>query len=582
MHVLTEQGDLPPANRIYSGYVEARGRTGLAEELWGVIPLTLGDAAGLLPKIRNEYTLSPNLEVLKRVMKSNLRRMGLLTGKVSESIDLMDGGVVEGGQQPMYMGGPSLILNKISYTISLAEAAGMVPLYYVADYDGVQAELTNMRLPSPSSKGLQLSYPVEPRMENLAIYELGLPDESWFRKSLEKIDSNFRGVLKDVDAGRREGIQRNLSHAYSVIKSAYYSTGNVSDFSTKIVGSLLNLEADLGTPIYWFSMPEARSLFVEGYELLLGEPNRSRFIEATNAAAEKVEAAGYRSQIGLRGVDYVPFFLECMNPECGRIRVELKYSRDEGSSDATLRGKCPVCEEEYVFSVNASTPDVSDFVEWITPRVDSRQVIVDSVIPVVAHIGGPGETSYYAEVIPAAKALGLPFPVFMRYSRTFYNTPWNEEMASNLKRANLPVITNDDLFNSLSEWVNSRNSDDAEGLWKAHQGIEESINSTFNKLVNRLSEYEARIAGIKEKLREPGDRRSLIEEMKGLQAEAQVIDNYLSWAYGRFSPEKFGQEVNWLWLDLAAAAGVSDLMGVYLRQYNRDTPNSSMFFVNIT
>ena len=101
-------------------------------------------------------------------------------------------------------------------------------------------------------------------------------------------------------------------------------------------------------------------------------------------------------------------------------------------------------------------------------------------------------------------------------------------------------------------------------------------------MVVKLVDLEAGIARVKERLREPGDRRPLIAEMKKLQGEAQVIDNYLSWAYGRFSPEKFGQEVNWLWLDLAAATGVEDLMGAYLRQYSRDTPNSSMFFVNIT
>ncbi len=78
-------------------------------------------------------------------------------------------------------------------------------------------------------------------------------------------------------------------------------------------------------------------LFIDGYELLLKEPNRSRFIEATNAAARKVEAAGYRSQIGLRGDDYVPFFLECMNSECRRIRVELKYSREKGSDRCYFR-----------------------------------------------------------------------------------------------------------------------------------------------------------------------------------------------------------------------------------------------------
>jgi len=115
-------------------------------------------------------------------------------------------------------------------------------------------------------------------------------------------------------------------------------------------------------------------------------------------------------------------------------------------------------------------------------------------------------------------------------------------MAQGLKKQGLPVITSDKLFNNLGAWIEARNSDDAELLWKAHVGIEESIRGTFDTLVQKLTSYES----------------------------------------GRFSPEKFGQEVNWLWLDLAAASGVGDLMGVYLRQYNRDTPNSSMYFVNIT
>ena len=228
MHVLTEQDNRPPAHEIYSGFIASRSREGLAAELWGDIPHTLGEAAGILPKIRKEYSISPNLEPLKHAMKNHMRKMGVLTGKVSEAIDAMDNGVVEGGQQPMLMGGPSLILNKIAYATALAGEAGMVPLYYVADYDGVQAELTNMRLPSPSSKGLHLNYPVEPSEENLAIYELGVPGEAWFSKTLAKIDSNYRGILKAVDGVRREGIQRNLVHAYSVLKSAYYSTENVS------------------------------------------------------------------------------------------------------------------------------------------------------------------------------------------------------------------------------------------------------------------------------------------------------------------------------------------------------------------
>ena len=582
MHVLTEQDFRPPAHEIYNKYIQSKGENNLASELWGDIPYTLGDAAKIIPKIRSQYTESPNLETLKQVMKKNLRKMGVLTDKVSESIDNMHNGVIETGQQPMLMGGPGLILNKIAYIKTLAQQSDTVPLFYVADYDGVQAELTNMRLPSPSSSGLQLSYPIEPREENLSIYKLSTPDEDWFRKTLEKIDSNYRGILKVLDFTKRDKIQQNLSHAYSILKSAYYTSEDVSEFSTKIIGILTNLEADLGTPIYCFSMPETRPLFIEGYELLLKKSNRTKFIEATNIAAKKVETAGYRSQIGLRGKDYVPFFLECLNSECRRIRVELKYIHKENADRATLIGKCPICEEKYSFDVKPSEPDLTEIIDWITPRVDSRQVIVDSVIPVVAHVGGPGETSYYAEVIPAVKALELPFPVYLRYTRTFYNTPWIEQMASNLKSEALPVITNNELFKHLSDWVDARNNENSDKLWHAHQGIENGIQTTFNQLVNELNQVEEEISEIKEKLREPGDRRPLIEDLKEKQTKAQMIDNYLSWAFGRFSPEKFGQEVNWLWLDLAAATGVNDVLGVYLRQYNQHTPNSSMFFVNVT
>jgi len=509
--------------------------------------------------------------------------MGLLTGKTREAIDEMHNGVVEAGQQPNFMGGPGLVFNKISYAVSLAGMdENIVPIYYVADYDGVQPELTNMRLPSPSSKGLQLSYPVQPSEHNLSIYEFKLPGENWFMKTMEKIDSNYRGILKELPAEKRDLVQKNLDHIYSIIRNAYYSTDNVSTFSTKIIGSLVNLEADIGLPIFWFSMPETRPLFQRGFELLLREPTRSRFIEASNEAQAKVAASGHKPGIGARDRDYVPFFLECMNPKCRRIRVELKYARNEGSTTADLHGKCPICEEEYSFSINAENPDVSEIIDWITPRVDSRQVITDSVFPIVGHIGGPGETSYYAEVIPAARKVGLPFPLFLRYSRAFYNTPWNELESSGIKKAGYPIISSEAVFNTLSEWVVARNTGDDEGLRKAHKSIEDSITSTYSRLVEQLKTHENAVAEIKQQLRNPGDRRPLIEAMKKKQGEAQIIDHYLSCCFGRFSPEKFGQEVNWMWIDLAAATGVKDVMGAYLRMYNRYTPNSSMYYINVT
>jgi hypothetical protein len=328
-------------------------------------------------------------------------------------------------------------------------------------------------------------------------------------------------------------------------------------------------------------MPGSRRLFQSGYELLLSATNRERFIKATNHAAELVEASGHKAGISLREHDYVPFFLECRVSGCNRSRVELKYNRETGSATASVSGKCPWCGEVYEFSFDAGNPDLTDIVEIISPRVDSRQVVVDSVVSILAHVGGPGETSYYAEVIPAARVLGLPFPVFMRYTRLFYNTPWNDGYARALMSRGCCYLTDSGLFEALNSWVEARNAKDPDRLRKAHVAIRGCIEVTAGRLEGILAGLRQEIKEIKAKLRNPEDRQSLIKEMRGKQTYAQEIELYMSSALGRFSPERFGQEVSWAWLDVATVAGVGDLMGVFLRQYNENTPNTSMFFANL-
>jgi hypothetical protein len=206
---------------------------------------------------------------------------------------------------------------------------------------------------------------------------------------------------------------------------------------------------------------------------------------------------------------------------------------------------------------------------------------VDSVLPILAHVGGPGETNYYSEVIPAAKAVGLPFPVFLRYTRLFYNTPWNEGYAGGLKRLGYRSLTDERLFSALSGWVQARNVGDPEGLKEAHLAIRSCVESTDRELRGILDGLNAEIAGIKRKLGSSEDRATLIAEMRGKQARAQKVEVYLSSALGRFSLERFGQEVSWAWLDVAVVSGMRDLMGVFMRQYSGHTPNSSMFYANL-
>lgn len=572
--------DLPQAHVIYSDYVRDGSRAGLAETLWGAIPATLGEAASLLGGVRERYGApSEELEGFRKALKVYQRKLGLLTGRVEESIDSLEAGVAEAGQQPMCLAGPSLILNKIAYAKTLCElVGGYVPVFYNADYDGVQAELLNMRLPSPSARGLLITYPAGPEYDGSPIHMLPNPPEEWLTQTVERIKGNYKGIMKGVNPGTQDRVLRNLDHVLTIVKGAYYSTNNVSEWAAKIIGTLVNLEAGLGVPIVSPSRPEIRPFFQRGYETLLSEPNRTDFIEASNEAAELVEAHGFRPQIGKRGRDYVPFFLECSKPGCNRARIEPRYVG--GGGTASVKGVCPRCETLYEHSFNASSPDLSDLIDWISPRVDSRQVIVDSVLPVLAHVGGPGETSYYAEVVPAAQRIGQPFPVYLRYTRAFYNTPWNEVYGEEVKEVGHPTILCEALFEALGMWVNARNEGDGEALRRSYYAIEAAIEETYSRLVEEAETLQGDVDSIKGRLGEADDRGPLLGEMRRKQDTLNRVERYLSWVYGRFSPERRGQEVSWAWIDLAAVTGVTDVVGVYLRQYSEHTPNSSMFFIN--
>ena len=178
----------------------------------------------------------------------------------------------------------------------------------------------------------------------------------------------------------------------------------------------------------------------------------------------------------------MPFFLECQTTSCHEGNgYELKYRAGSGSS-ASVEGKCPRCEQTYSYSFNVENPDIDEIANIITPRVDSRQVVVDSVIPVVAHVGGPGETSYYAEVIPGVSQLDIPFPTYTRYARVFYNTPWNELAGRGIEAKGYTTLSRKELFESLAGWVEAKKANNVEGIALAHANIRKTIDETYTSL----------------------------------------------------------------------------------------------------
>jgi uncharacterized protein YllA (UPF0747 family) len=571
----------PPVHILYQKYAEKDPAGEYATRLWGRIPQNMAECNSYFGEIKAKYGApSPELEGIKKAVKNQMRGLGILTSRASKRIDSLDKGAVETGQQPNCLGGPSFIFNKIIYVSTLAGLGGYVPLYYVGDYDSVQAELINIRIPSPSARGMLIAYPSPPEFEGAPIRRLPNPDEEWLRKTLEKIESNYRGLLKGVEPARQDKVLQNLSHVFTIIKGAYYSTENVADFSTKILGSVLNLEADMGIPMLSATDPAIRGFFRHGYEMLLSEPNRSSFIRASNDAVDLIEGLGYRAQIGKRSMDYVPFFLECQTPSCHGSRVELKYHAGSGST-AGIEGKCPRCEQTYNYSFSAEKPDIEEIANIVTPRVDSRQVVVDSVIPILGHVGGPGETGYYAEVIPGVSQLGIPFPTYTRYARVFYNTPWNEVAGRNLEAKGYTTLARRELFDALASWVEAKKANNVESIAQAHGNIRKVIDETYAALSKAKTDAESEVEAIKPRLGDPTTRAALMQEMKMKQAQAQELDGYLSYAFGRFAPEKFGQEVSWAWIDLALASGLGENVEIYRRLYGGWTPNSTYFYVNL-
>jgi len=62
----------------------------------------MGEAYGLLKGVKAQYgETSDSLEELKGAMKSNLRRLGILTSSVSENIDRLEDGVVDPEQDSL-------------------------------------------------------------------------------------------------------------------------------------------------------------------------------------------------------------------------------------------------------------------------------------------------------------------------------------------------------------------------------------------------------------------------------------------------------------------------------------------------
>ena len=395
---------------------------------------------------------------------------------------------------------------------------------------------------------------------------LPLPGNEWYNQIEEEIRNSYRPMFKPLEGASRTLYSERLEQALSITRWSYTNSSTFGEWIKRLLGRLFNIEGNLGVPLVPASDPEIRELLTEGLEFLLTRENRNNFLKTVDLITTEVSDAGYNPGMGRRGQNYVPFYYECTNKECNRSRTELHYE-DQGNT-VVLTGKCPSCSEPVAIETSADSPYLGEVAKHLSLRVDSRQMVIDTIIPTVVHVGGPGEAAYYSQVIPAAHAMSIPFPLFARYPRVYFNTPWNERLAKELEEKGNTVLHRGEMFSLSGKVSRFRKKNRFDDMNEALSNLSTLILDTHSKLNQEHSELEAKISETKGK------------ETETLLEQKFDIERYLSWTFGQFAEGKLGQESSWSWIEWAINSGFGNLLGPYERAYVGPMKNGATVFIN--
>ncbi|MHA2307133.1 MAG: hypothetical protein ACXACU_17270 [Candidatus Hodarchaeales archaeon] len=503
-----------------------------SQKLWGDIPTSFGMMKKLInqkKQIIDFKSYNENTEIFRKIVSERHRKLGTLTFQVKY-------------HQPLLFGGPLFLINKVSFAEWLGNYLDMSTFFFIGDHDSIQNELTISRFPQANSySGLELTPTSWGVPEGTPIYRVPLPDQEWFRSIKQKILDNLRLLMKYAKI-KTDYRQLFIERFYSWFDLIYDSAITAKYFSywiQKLWSQLFNVRNNLSLFLTPESDDKYRQLISPGFEFLLTEKNRLNYIKTLNNIRDEILSKNLEPGLPYRKDGYVPFFLECMNCE-NNTRVELRIS-DPG----TLEGKCPICQEDYSFSYNMNNPDLSEIEKKISPRSDSRAVVNNFTFPLLAHVGGAGETQYYSAVIPAMKKLEINPPIVIRSNRVHYNTPWAEKSAQNRQN---PILSREvyDIFDSYNK------STDTKIIQSSLERMREYLVAKYEYELDQLNEKQENLQT------DPKNNK--------LRKTIRDIELMLSHNFGRYAPDKKASEVSWNWLDLAVLTGIHQISNIFQRQ----------------
>lgn len=575
-------------SRLYAEYIFDGNEKAL--HFWGPIPKNIKEAINLSTPLIEAYHKTQPLFTQERFHEliKNLeaihRKFDMFSPQVKENIANLQeqGAVIEAGHQPALLGGPGFVINKIAAIAKIALIQQTTPIMFVGDHDHEQKELTVIHLPSPGTRGLTFSLPLSREFKLSPMHVLPLPPKEWLKNVIKKITATYHELVIGSAKQNIEAYEQSVDTLTNLLKTTYNQANSIAGWTIRLWYQIINIAQDSGVLFQNFSYPAIRELMLPAFEYLLSDSNRQILIKALNTSAEELEQLGYEPGIGRRADDYVPFHLECSTTGCYRTRLDPTITSKPSEPQLTISARCPKCKTTHTIEVKATSPDLTDWKTYLSPRVDTRAFLVQSYTPIILHVGGEGETSYHAQVIPALQANNSVAPIFYRYTRIYYENPWSNRLARQLARENLTPLNYEELQRfkaAINTGYDEENTGVVQSLFAA---IQEHITDTIERLIEAESQLETERNEIISHQHEITDltlKKENQAQIGRLTRRRQILQTYLSQMFGRYSPERFGQEVSYLWLDAAISLGPSHHFNRLLAHYQKYTPSSATFYL---
>ena len=153
-------------------------------------------------------------------------------------------------------------------------------------------------------------------------------------------------------------------------------------------------------------------------------------------------------------------------------------------------------------------------------------------------------------------------PIILKTPRVYYNTPWAEKTATLFNFDNLSTLHNAENFKRIGQLSKTQ---EFKTSYQLIVETKENLETTLQQLELAEINYQNKLKNGKS---------------KQLSRKLELLQIYLSQAYGRYDKGKNIQEVSWNWLDLAILTGLDDLIGFYSRPLKLETPLAPTFFLS--